>query len=60
MLGRLPLKVVEHARAIDAAMHGRRNEAGELAGDLLDDFDVDVDDLVLVERSQRKVLMNVT
>jgi hypothetical protein len=54
------LKVVEHARAIDAAMHGRRNEAGELAGDLLDDFDVDVDDLVLVERSQRKVLMNVT
>src|SRR4051812_19330946 len=50
MLGRLPLQVVEDARAVRAAMNARRDEAGKLRGDLLDDADVDAHDIVLVGR----------
>jgi len=50
VLWRLPLQAVDDHGPVDAAMHGRGDEPGELRGDLFDDVDVDVADLVLIGR----------
>src|SRR5712691_4091893 len=48
VLGRLPLQVVDYLGAVHAAVHARGDESGERRGDVVDDVDVDLDDLVLI------------